>query len=165
MAYVGRWRWSGCRGAHAQQVVHGLHPHLRPQSRPQSPEQKRRMDRRERGEESWPGRLSQEINIAECSVTEATYRVAVAADDAHHTGKSLTAERASTRLGPQHSCAIHTKARMTALQEDGIGWPLQANHAIIDVLWHDLFLHGTRTVDAVNRSESGRSNITSVASN
>ena len=76
------------------------------------------------GENATPRRFSRR---------SAPHRAALAVDDAHDGGEALAAHRAAARLRPQRARAVDAHAAVPALEEDGVGRPLQADHAAVAV--------------------------------
>ena len=62
----------------------------------------------------------------------------VAGDDAHDGREAPAAQRAPARLIPQHGRALDAEPAVAALEQDGVGRPLQADHARIFVIFGEI---------------------------
>jgi hypothetical protein len=51
-------------------------------------------------------------------------------DDSHDAREASPAQRAAASMPPQLVCALHAQTAVPALEEDGVGTPLQTNEAI-----------------------------------
>ncbi len=71
---------------------------------------------------------------------EGAHRVSIEGDDAHDGREAPAAHRARARLIPQYGRALDAEPAVAALEQDGVGGSLQADHARIFVIFGEIIV-------------------------